>query len=64
MPRRLRYADALARVLFSKPLDALSHAERAELDVLRALDADGANEEPYEQLASGLEAEADGRTIH
>lgn len=64
MPRRVRYADALARLLFAKPLQDLSPTQRAELDVLRALDGDKADEERYEQLASDLQDEPEGHTIH
>jgi hypothetical protein len=64
MPRRLMYADALARLLFAKPLQDLSLTQRAELDVLRAIDGDEADEERYEQLAADIEDESQGHTIH
>ena len=42
MPKfRDAFADALARLLFDKPLADLDRAERAELNYLRALEADG-----------------------
>jgi len=58
------YADAVARLLFAKPLEDLSPIERAQLDVLRALDGDEADEERYEQLAAGLPEEREGVTVH
>ena len=43
MPKcRVAFADALARLLFDKPLADLDRSERAELNFLRALDADAA----------------------
>src|SRR3712207_4100205 len=38
--RRTFYADALSRLVFNKPLQELTPAESAELDVLRAIDAE------------------------
>jgi hypothetical protein len=61
---RLSYADALARLLFGKSFSELEPAERAELDVMRALDDDMANEERYEQLASERPEEGGDVTVH
>jgi hypothetical protein len=63
MPRRNTYADALARLLFAKPLQDLTPQQRAELDVLRAIDGDQADEERYEQLAEWQD-ESEGQTLH
>jgi hypothetical protein len=46
MPKcRQAFADALARLVFQKPLAELDRSERAELNFLRALDGDAADEE-------------------
>ena len=64
MPKcRVAFADALARLLFDKPLADLDRSERAELNFLRALDADAADEDRYEELASEA-SESSGKTIH
>jgi hypothetical protein len=64
MPKcRVAFADALARLLFDKPLADLDRSERAELNFLRALDADAADEDRYEELASEG-SESSGKTIH
>jgi hypothetical protein len=64
MPKcRVAFADALARLLFDKPLADLDRSERAELNFLRALDADAADEDRYEELASES-SESSGKTIH
>ena len=64
MPKcRVAFADALARLLFDKPLADLDRSERAELNFLRALEADAADEERYEELASES-SESSGKTIH
>jgi len=42
---RVAFADALARLLFDKPLADLDRSERAELNFLRALEADPADED-------------------
>ncbi len=63
MPRRLMYADALARLLFAKPLEDLTPHQRAELDALRALD-DADDEERYEQLAAEQMEQRVGVTLH
>jgi hypothetical protein len=62
--RRIRYADALSHLLFGKPAEDLTAVELAELDVLRALDADDRDEKRYEQLAAELPEERDGETLH
>jgi len=63
MPKcRVAFADALARLLFDKPLAELDRSERAELNFLRALDADAADEERYEELAG--DGESSRETIH
>jgi hypothetical protein len=62
--RRLDYADALAHLLFGKNSNELEPEERAELDVLRAFDADAADEERHEQLAAELPEEAGDVTVH
>jgi hypothetical protein len=64
MPRRLMYADALARLLFARPLQDLSPTQRAELDVLRALDMNDDDEESYEALALDWPEEAGDVTVH
>jgi hypothetical protein len=64
MPKcRVAFADALARLLFDKPLADLDRSERAELNFLRALDADAADEDRYEELANEC-SESSGKTIH
>jgi len=64
MPKcRVAFADALARLLFDKPLADLDRSERAELNFLRALDADAADEDRYEELASES-SESSGKTMH
>jgi hypothetical protein len=60
---RVAFADALARLLFDKPLAELDRSERAELNFLRALDGDAADEERYEELANER-GESIGQTIH
>jgi hypothetical protein len=65
MPRcRQAFADALARLIFEKPLAELDRSERAELNFLRALDGDAADEERYEELAAELPKEAGDATVH
>ena len=65
MPKcRDAFADAHARLLFDKPLANLNGSERAELNFLRALDADAADEGRYEQLAADVQEESEGHTIH
>ena len=50
MPKcRQALADALARLVFNKPLAALDPSERAELNFLRALDLDGDEQKRAEQ---------------
>ena len=61
---RQALADALARLIFEKPLAELDHLERAELNFLRALDADAGDEERYEQLAKDRAASTRGATLH
>ena len=64
MPKcRVAFADALARLLFDKPLADLDRSERAELNFLRALEADAADEDRYEELAREP-SESSGKTIH
>jgi hypothetical protein len=58
------YADALARLLFAKPLEDLTSLQRAELDVLRALDGDDTDEERYADLAADFPEEAGDVTVH
>jgi hypothetical protein len=62
--RRVAYADALSRFLFAKDVAELTPAERAELDVLRAMDADEADERRYEQLATEFPDETRRDTLH
>jgi hypothetical protein len=65
MPKaRQSLADALARLIFEKPLAELDRSERAELNFLRALDGDAAEEERYQQLAADLPEEAGDVTVH
>jgi hypothetical protein len=65
MPKcRVAFADALARLLFDKPLADLDRSERAELNFLRALEADAADEERYEELAGEGLDESRGVTVH
>ena len=47
---REAFADALARVLFDKPLAGLDRTERAERNFIRALEA-RANEDRYDRPA-------------
>jgi hypothetical protein len=60
---RQALADALARLIFEKPLAELDHLEPAELNFLRAHDADAGDEERYEQLAKDRAASR-GATLH
>jgi hypothetical protein len=54
MPKcRQAIADALARLFFEKPLAELDRSERAELNFLRALDGDAADEERYGRAIAG-----------
>jgi hypothetical protein len=65
MPKcRVAFADALARLLFDKPLAELDRSERAELNFLRALHGDAADEERYEQLAAEQVEQPEGVTVH
>ncbi len=65
MPKcRQAIADALARLIFEKPLAELDRSERAELNFLRALDGDAADEEGYEQLAAEQVEQREGVTVH
>jgi hypothetical protein len=65
MPKPARtFADALARLMFRKPLEALDTTERARLDFLRALDADARDEERYEDLAAEFPDEGCKTTLH
>jgi hypothetical protein len=55
MPKcRQALADALARLVFGKPLDELDRSERAELNFLRTFDleVDGENAEPVQEDVS------------
>ena len=61
---RLSCADALARLLFAKPLEELEPAELAELEVLRALDYDAFDEERYQELAAQRPEEGGDKTLH
>lgn len=61
---RQALADALARLIFEKPLAELDRSERAELNFLRALDADLSDEEWYEQLVADGMDEAGPPTVH
>jgi hypothetical protein len=65
MPKpRVPYATALARLLFAKDVEHLSAVERAQLDVLRALDGDTSDEATYEALARDFPEEAGDVTVH
>jgi hypothetical protein len=65
MPKcRDAFADALARLLFQKPLADLDRSERAELNFLRALEGDAADEKRYEQLADVSVDPPKERTFH
>lgn len=61
---RQALADALARLVFDKPLTELDRSERAELNFLRALEADAGDEREYEQLAAGISDEREEHTFH
>jgi hypothetical protein len=58
------FSDAVARLVFGKPLDELDRGERAELNFLRAIAADAADEERYEELAAERPEEAGDETVH
>jgi hypothetical protein len=59
MPKpRLMYADVLARLLFAKSVDDLSATERAEFEILRALESDEDDERRYEELADARAEES------
>ena len=62
--RRQAIAEALARLVFDKPLAELDRSERAELDFLRALEADAGDGRAYEQLAAGISDEREEHTLH
>jgi hypothetical protein len=47
-----------------KSLSLIDRSERAELNFLRALDGDAADEEGYEQLAGDRREEAGDVTVH
>ncbi len=65
MPKfRDAFADALARLLFDKPLADLDRAERAELNYLRALEADADDEKLYESLADDQSKQMTDVTVH
>jgi hypothetical protein len=66
MPKRRRpvFADALAHLMFRKPLDQLDRYERAELDVIRAMEADAADRDREEQLAREFPEERGDHTLH
>jgi hypothetical protein len=65
MPKcRDAFADALSRLLFDKPLAELDRSERAELNFLRALEADAADEAHYQQLADAPAQPDSERTLH
>jgi hypothetical protein len=61
---RLPYADALSRLLFAKAVKDLTPLERAQFDILRAMEADKADEARYEQLGADLLDESEGKTLH
>jgi hypothetical protein len=50
--RRTAFADALARLVFRKSPSELSDTERADLELLRALEGDAADEVEYEGLSN------------
>jgi hypothetical protein len=60
---RQALADALARLIFDKPLAELDRSERAELNFLRGLDGDAADED-YESLGSTPRDEPRPQTVH
>jgi hypothetical protein len=62
--RQQAFAEALSRLLFQKPLAQLSRSERAELNFLRALKTDGADEEYPAQTKRGSSGLAQVRTLH
>jgi hypothetical protein len=65
MPKcRVAFANALARLIFDKPLAELDRSERAELNFQRALEADAHDEERYEELSAELPEEAGDVTVH
>jgi hypothetical protein len=65
MPKRREvFADALSRLIFDKPLAELDPAERAELNFLRALEVERADEARYEELARTFQDRSEGHTIH
>jgi hypothetical protein len=65
MPKcRQAIADALARLIFEKPFAELDRSERAELNFLRALEAEAADEEGFEQLAADQEEQPRSVMLH
>jgi hypothetical protein len=62
--QRLSNADALARLLFAKPLEELDPAERANLELLRALDEDALDEKRYQELAAQRPEEGGDNSLH
>jgi hypothetical protein len=65
MPKfRTTFADALARMMFGRSLPDLNASERAQLDFLRAPQADATDDEWHEQLASQSLEDLETATIH
>jgi hypothetical protein len=63
-PPRQAIADALARLIFGKPLAELDRGERAELDFIRAMEADAADQERYADLGADFPEEGGDETLH
>ena len=59
-----RVGDALARLIFDKPLAELDRSERAELNFLRALKADDEHEDQHEPVATERSIERGALTLH
>jgi hypothetical protein len=64
MPKRAMYADALARLLFGKPLKQLDRFQRDKLKSFRALNLEAADREREERLARDFHEEDPDHTSH
>ena len=64
MKCRQALADALARLIFDKPLAELDRSERAELNFLRALKADDERADQHDPVAGECSSERRALTLH
>ena len=65
MPKcRQALADALARLVFDKPLAELNRAERAELNFMRTLNLDNDQQRQSERTQSERQDQSRAATLH